>query len=352
MTNYRPPIDLPEGISQRQVAERINLSVSTVSRVLSGFQRVSERTRADVQRAIGELVAERNQPVHEIKHMIGLTPSNLTGESYGKTTRTSLQESLEGAESVARSLGFMVYTWANTASLLEDTGSIFFSAVQGVVMVGGVVDIEILDAIQARGLPVVLAGGAIPTRSIPSVGADAMFGATQAIEKFIELGHRRIAIVNGPPSTYTTLEKRAGYLAALAAAEIPINRDYLAGGYHGMEFNENLGFEETQRLLELDEPPTAIFYASDTLAHGGRAACFAHGLRIPADISIIGYDDTPSARTAVPSLSSIHIDRGQWGAKAVERLVEIINGSGESNWRLLMPAQLQVRDSIGPAPED
>lgn len=350
MTSFKPSIELPTGISQRQIAERIGISVSTVSRVLSGYQGVSDRTRTDVQRAIDELMEDRGESSQVLTRMIGLTPSNLTGETYGKTMRTSLQESLEGAESVARSLGFMVYTWANSSSLLQDAGSVFFSAVQGVVMVGGVVDIEILDAIEARNLPVVLAGGAIPSRSIPSVGADALFGTTSAIEHFIQLGHTRIAIVNGPPTTYTTLEKRAGYLAALAAAGIRANYEYLAGGHSAMDFNEQCGFEETQKLLNLDEPPTAIFYASDLLAHGGRTACLARGLRIPQDISIIGYDDSVTATTSVPSLSSVHIDRRDWGAKAVQQLIATINGELDPNWRMLLPATLQIRDSVGPAP--
>lgn len=350
MTNSRPLIELPKGISQRQVADRIGISVSTVSRVLSGHQGISDRTRADVQRAIGELMGDQNQSRQVLTRMIGLTPSNLTGESYGPSTRTSLQESLEGAESVARSLGYMVYTWANSDSLLQSAGSVFFSAVQGVLMVGGVVDVEILDAIEAHKLPVVLAGGAIPSRSIPSVGADATYGAATAIEHFIKKGHTRIAIVNGPPSTYTTFEKRSGYLAALANAGIPIEPDYLGGGHEGMFFNERCGFEETQRLLNLANPPTAIFYANDLLAFGGRAACQAQNLSIPEDISIIGYDDSAAAATSVPALTSIRIDRREWGAKAVERLIGTIDRGLDSNWRLLMPATLQERDSVGPPP--
>lgn len=350
MTNSEPTIDLPVGISQREIAERIGISVSTVSRVLSGYQRVSARTRADVQRAIDELLDEREQPQKTTTRMIGLTPSNLTGESYGRTTRSSLQESLEGAEPSAGRLGFMLYTWANSSLLLENAGETFFSAVEGVIMVGGVVDIEILDAIQAHNLPVVLTGGAIPNRSIPSVGADAMYGAMVAIQHLLELGHRRIAIVNGPPSTYTTTEKRAGYLAALAAAGITFAPQYLAGGYAGMEFNEQRGFQETEKLLRLDEPPTAIFYAADSLAHGGRAACTARGLRVPDDVSIIGYDDSPSALTSVPSLSSVHIDRRAWGAAAVQRLVSFIERGDDSMGRLLLPACLHVRESVGPPP--
>lgn len=350
MTNLGKSIELPKGISQRQVAEHIGISTSTVSRVLSGHQGISDRTRADVQRAIDELMGNSGQ--QSIPRMIGLTPSNLNRESDARIARTSLHEALEGAESVAHARGFMVYTWANSASLVEDAGSAFFSAVEGVIMVGGVVDLEIVDAIEAQELPIVLAGGALPTRHIPSVGADAMFGATAAIEHFIQLGHTRIALVNGPPSTYTTVEKRAGYLSAHASAGIHVRDEYIVGGHREMGFSEQSGFTETQRLLDLEQPPTAIFYASDALAHGGRAACHARGLVIPRDVSVIGYDDSASAATSVPSLSSIRIDRREWGAKAAEGLLDMLNGDLDSRWRLLMPASLQIRESVGPPPGD
>lgn len=349
MTSLRKSIELPKGISQRQIAEQIGISTSTVSRVLSGHPGISDRTRADVQRAIDELMGNGGQ--QSMPRMIGLTPSNLSGESYGQIARTSLHAALEGAESVAQSLGFMVYTWANSSSLLEDAGSVFYSAVEGVVMVGGVVDLEIVDAIEAHGLPIVLAGGALPSRRIPSVGADAMFGATTAIEHFIHLGHTRIAIVNGPPTTYTTVEKRAGYLAAHHSAGLAIHEEYIAGGHADMDFTEQCGFSETQKLLDLEQPPTAIFYANDLLAHGGRAACHARGLVIPRDISVIGYDDSTSAATAVPSLSSVRVDRREWGAKAAERLIAMLNGDLDAQWRVLMPASLQVRESVGPPPD-
>jgi len=348
-----PGLVLPTGISQRQIADRIGVSVSTVSRVLSGHDAVSERTRADVARAIDELRGEvpaRPRPLARNGRIIGLTNSHLAGGRYPSGAETMLHEILGGAETAAQQRGYMVYTWHNSGLLIEDAGETFFASVNGVVMTGGVVAPEVVEAIQRHKLPTTIVGGHVPEHPIPSVSGDVMRGTYLAVQHLIAHGHRRIGLVNGPTETYTSRERRAGYIEALFDADLPADHTLICWQDGPDGFAPAAGQRATNALLALAEPPTAIVYASDSLAVGGQGVCQQLGLRVPHDISIVGFDDNPIAQATTPRLTTIRVDRVAWGARAIDRLIDSLEGRPLAADRLLMPVELIVRDSTGPAP--
>ena len=350
MIRPKPELVLPTGISQRHIAEHIGVSVSTVSRVLSGHPSVSERVKSDVERAIDEL-ARHATPVRQAGvqpgKVIGLTNSHMAGGTYLADTDTMLQEILEGAETVAKSRGYLVYTWSNSSQLIEEAGASFFDTVIGVVMTGGVVAPEIIEAVHDHGLPCAIVGGRSLRYDIPSVSGDVSRGTYLAVQHLVELGHRRIALVNGPTETYTSQERRAGYLEALFDASLPIDADLIRwrDGFGG--FGHESGQQMTRELLDLDQRPTAIVYASDKLAVSGQGVCQQRGLQVPEDISIVGFDDNPVARATSPQLTTVRVDRVSWGARAVERLIDSLEGKPLVSERLLMPVELVIRQSTG-----
>ncbi|HVL22726.1 MAG TPA: LacI family DNA-binding transcriptional regulator [Thermomicrobiales bacterium] len=353
MIDSTTPLPLPPGVSQRQIAAHIGVSVSTVSRALSGHPAVSERTRADVLRAIEELrvdAAPGRRATAVAGNVIGLTNSHLAGGRFPAAGETMLHEILGGAETAAQKRGYRVYTWHNSGLLLDAEGETFFSTVRGVVMTGGVVAPEVVEVIHRHGLPCAIIGGHVPAYAIPSVSGDAFRGTYLAVQHLVGLGHRRIALVNGPVETYTTQERRAGYLEALFDAGLPIERALIRWRDGVKGFGPEAGQEATRELLDLEAPPTAIVFASDNLAVGGQGVCQQRGLRVPEDISIVGFDDHAVAQATTPQLTTIRVDRVSWGARAIERLIDSLEGKPLMPERLLMPVELVVRSSTGPVP--
>ena len=345
-------IVLPDGVTQRQIADAIGISISTVSRALAGHPRVSVRTRSDVIRAIDRL--NRNMSPAEMgsdqRRVIGLTHSHLVDGPALRSLDVILEQVLGGAETAARGAGYMLYTVQNSHQISDKADDPFFREVQGVIMAGGLVSPVLVDAIRANGIPAVIIGGHLPNSGIPSVGSHNLQGMRSAVSHLIALGHRRIGLVNGPTDTFTSFEKKSGYLAALAEAGIAPDLSLIRwhDGPSGFDVEDAIAM--TGELLDLQERPTAIVFASDSMALAGCVACRTRNLAIPADISIVGYHDDPDAQMASPQLTSVRVNRFDWGAAAVRRMLAAIHGAQSTDDRLMLPTQLIVRGSTAAPP--
>lgn len=345
MVGDTAPIVLPPGVSQRQVADAIGVSISTVSRALAGHPRVSARTRRQVQDAIAGLSAVRTGG--KARRSIGLTHSHVASGPEHRSLEIILEHVLGGAELMAHQLGYDLHTLQNSYLLREPGGNGFLANVQGVISAGGLVNRSLIEVIQRHRLPIVVIGGHVPDLGVPSVSADNVAGVRLVVDHLLELGHRRIGLVNGPTDTYTSVEKKAGYLVALVDAGIAPNPNLIRwrDGMSGFDLAE--GQAMAAALLDLPDPPTALVFANDAMAHGGLAACRERGLSVPDDVSIVGYHDDPDALLAQPQLTSVRVDRHEWGAAAVRRLVDLIDGRWATVDRLLLPVSLVVRGSTG-----
>jgi LacI family transcriptional regulator len=343
-------IALPAGMTQRQVADAIGISVSTVSRALAGHPTVSTRTRSDIVRAIEQLQRDGQQESRQGRRaMLALIHSHLVDGPPSRGLDIILEQVLGGAEAAARQAGFRLYTVQNTRLFRDDSVSSGLEDVQGVIMAGGLVAESLADAIRHRGRPVVIIGGHLPGRDIPSVASHSLQGVREAVAHLVSLGHRRIGLVNGPSETYTSIEKKAGYLTALAEAGIAENLDLIRWHDGATGFDVEDAIAMTGELLDLPDRPTAIVFASDGMALAGLAACRARGLTVPHDISIVGFHDDPDAQLAHPQLTTVRVDRTEWGAAAVRRMLEALDEPTPAADRLLLPTQLVLRDSTAPA---
>lgn len=340
-------IPLPDGVTQRQIADAIGVSISTVSRALSGHPRVSSRTRTDVLRAIDRL-SRPATPDHQgnpARRVIGLTHSHAKEGPAHRSLDIILEQVLGGAETMARRAGYMLYTLQNSHALNGTGGDSFFSEVRGVITAGGVVSRPLLESIRKRELPAVIIGGHLPGSDIPSVGSHNAEGLRDAVRHLTRFGHRRIGLVNGPTDTYTSLEKKSGYLSGLAEAGITADLSLIRwhDGPSGFDVEDAIAM--TGELLDLDPRPTAIVFASDGMALAGMSACRARQLSIPGDISIVGFHDDPDAQMASPQLTTIRVDRLEWGAAAVRRMLTALDDGATTADRLLLPTMLIIRDS-------
>ena len=347
--------ELPAGVSQRDVAELLGVSVSTVSRALSGHERVSDLTKRAVRDACSTL-AERairtragaDATPTAARPMLGVTLSDVAAEDSTQILDINFSEVLAGVGWACQRIGLIPYPWHLSRQLLGSEGDPFLSQVVGVITVGGVVNHAVLAAIASRGLPVVVAGGQVPGHGISSVGSDNATGIRLAVDHLIALGHRRIALVNGPNDTHTSTEKLGGYLWALANAGIPFDPALVRSGRRFTGFDEIAGDESATDLLSLDDRPTAIVCAFDQLAAGVYRAAARLGVTIPADLSVVGYSDDDTARHAIPPMTTVHVDREQWGEIATTTLLALREPGAIRGAHTLLPVHLVVRTSTAP----
>lgn len=340
-------MSLPPGLSQRDIAKYLGISVSTVSRALSGNSRVGQLTRNAVSEAITALSVSADKAVSNMPVMIGITHSHSSDGMKDHQNESVLDQVLGGAEVACRNNDAVPYPWQQSHLLSNDESRPFFSRISGVIMSGGEVDEEVVSSIQANNMPIVIIGGHLPGSSIPSVAADSFNGIYLATCHLLELGHTRIGFVNGPDTTYTSREKRAGYLTALADAGVAFDPELLAARNDGTGFTDEVAENLTRSLLALEQRPTALIFATDVMARAGYRACQELELSIPDDISVIGFHDDDAA-FAYPPMTSVHVNRYDWGFAAVEKLMRTIRGEQQRESRLLLPVELIVRASTGP----
>jgi LacI family transcriptional regulator len=178
---------------------------------------------------------------------------------------------------------------------------------------------------------------------IPCVTSAHRSGAEQAMAHLLGLGHRRIAVIAGPPGWLATEERRGGYRGALAAAGIPWEAELETEA----DFEIGPGAEAAGALLDLPRPPTAIFAFNDALAIGALQAARARGVGVPDQLSIVGYDDIKSTTVVVPSLTTIRQPLAEMGRTAVNLLMRLLDGSTGETVQFELATRLVVRDSTG-----
>ncbi|HET9381560.1 MAG TPA: LacI family DNA-binding transcriptional regulator [Streptomyces sp.] len=193
------------------------------------------------------------------------------------------------------------------------------------------------------GLPAVAVGAPDSGTGLPSVNLDDRPAVREAVRHLVELGHRDIAYVAGPDEYVHARRRRQAWSDSLAEAGLP-EGTLLPGG-----FTAEGGARATRRLLERPTPPTAIVYGNDLSATAGTAVAQDAGLRLPQDLSVVGFDDVPLASYTNPPLTTCRANPVSWGRASARALVELIE-TGTTADMELEPAALVVRGSTGPAP--
>ena len=207
-------------------------------------------------------------------------------------------------------------------------------------------DDRFLDVVERQQLNCALVFFDARQLALPTIVLENRLGARRAVEHLLGLGHRRIAFIAGTKRTGQSAERERGYTEALAAAGIAVDPRLVVDG----AFNQPGGFAATRRLLELDAPPTAIFAANDEMAFGAIDAIASRGLKVPGDVSVVGFDDISTASHVFPRLTTMHQPYEALAERAVQEVVEMIEGRPPAAARIAFATELVVRDSTGPAP--
>lgn len=332
-------------VSIRDVAAAAGVSVATVSRVLSPATAdvpMRKETRHKVERAIDQLGYRPNDLARALlQHRtaaIGLVVPDISNPYYPPLVR--------GVEDVASSHGYRVVlcnTDRDPAKISGYLDTLIKTRVDGIVVAGGGwTDVPDRTAVLGTYRTGLVAVGRHLTAH-PSVRIDNVAASRAAAEHLIGLGHRRIAFLGGPASSTTVQDRAQGYRDALKVADLAGSAPAVRYG----DFVEESGYAATRELLDTGLPPTALLCANDRIALGAYAAVADAGRRVPRDVSVIGFDDTPIARFVRPTLTTVAIPTYEMGGAAVRLLLAQLEGSAEPKLQI-MPTRLVVRNSVAP----
>ncbi|WP_253901420.1 LacI family DNA-binding transcriptional regulator [Arthrobacter sp. PAMC 25486] len=325
------------------VAALAGVSAPTVSKVINGRDDVAAGTRARVQEALDRLGYE--SPVQRRARSSGPAMVDLVID--GVNTHYS-QEVLTGILDYAATAGVEVVLGNMTPGKLRSTNHeqwaqhMLERGRQGLVLVTSEVTDKQLDSFSRRNIPVVVIDPLNPPHSgIVSVGATNWAGGKVATEHLLALGHRRIAYLGGPEAAECSVARQHGYLAALMGHGVPARPDYMLAG----EFYHQFGVRGTKQLMALAEPPTAIFAGSDTIALGVLEEARRQGLRIPEDLSLVGFDGTNLTEQTLPRLTSVAQPLKEMGRAALRSVLRLAGGEVLDSQHVELATELVVRDS-------
>ncbi|WP_033345739.1 LacI family DNA-binding transcriptional regulator [Catenuloplanes japonicus] len=307
----------------RELARHCGVSVATVSRVFNTPEVVSQATRQKVEAAAAEIGYLPN----ESARTLATKKSNTIGLVWDIDHRRSgwrhpfLQEILVALKTALSAHGLHLLLLATGADGPDrHLRSIQRHNLDGVVLIdNGSRDPAVLGLAEA-GIPCVALDLPLTGPRCTYVTSDNHGGAREAVSYLLARGHRRIATITGPARTGPGADRLDGFRAELAARGVPLPAEYVAQG----DFYLDSGRNAMRDLLLLDTPPTAVFAAGDEMAVGAMQAATEAGLRVPAHVSIVGFDDIELAALIPPGLTTISQDRAGFGTAAAEALIAMI----------------------------
>lgn len=328
----------------KDVARLAGVSPSTVSRVIRNSGYVSPRAREAVLAAIQQLGYHPNAVARSMTqqrtHTIGVVISDIANPFFPSVVR--------GLDDVAHSNGYQLIVCNSDEDPTKEREAVqvlLSRQVDGLVVAstGGAIQ-ELRQAMEG-GVPVVLLDRLVRLPGADAVGIDNAEAATMAVRHLLELGHRRIGIILGPPHVHTSKSRLAGYLKALKEYGIEPDPELMRHG----DFKESGGYTETKALLQLKQPPSALFTTNNLTTTGALLALREAGIAIPQQMALVGFDDIPWARVVRPALTVVEQPTYLLGTTAAQLLFARLRHRETSPLGRVvqLQANLVVRESCG-----
>lgn len=323
----------------KSIAEAAGVHPSTVSRALMGKPgtRIPAATIARINRAARELNYEPNPWAQSLRTQRAM----MVGLAIPRLTDVVLAQMFEAAQWRARDYGYQTITVSAEAEGSHGAAvkGLIDRRVDGVILATATLRDAFLPEIERLGVPFVLLNRS--SRDYPSVCGDDRLGGYLATRHLIATGHTRIGHISGPMNSSTGKFRAQGYKQALQEAGIPFDPSLVAKG----DFDVDSAQVAAEALLSLPDRPTAVFAVNDVSALATMAVARKHGLRIPDDVAIIGYNDSDVSSLLPIPLSSVRVPLLDMGRLAVDLLMRRING--EEIGSVLMTPELVLRESSG-----
>ncbi|MBD0863648.1 LacI family DNA-binding transcriptional regulator [Gordonia sp. zg691] len=324
----------------KDVAEHARVSVSTVSYVLNDSGPVAPERRNRVLDAVRVLEYSPNDSARNLKRRsasrIGMVVPELTNQFFAMVT-----EGVQRAASARDVLVVLVIPEVSAKSEEEQAKLLRSQRIDGVVYLSGTGSMPAASYEIARSGPVVLVDEQIPGIDLPAVVCDSRKGAREVATHVLDHGHRQVAVIGGPSALWTAQQRLAGYREAFARAGLDPDAVPV---YYG-DYRQESGFEAAKKALESTPRPTALICANDLMAVGAMEYCREVGLDMPADVSIVGFDDLALSRLLTPRLTSVRQPAHDMGFRAASVLFDMIENNTPDPLSVL-ETSLQVRSSV------
>ncbi len=335
--------------SIRDVARKAGVSVTTVSRVLNqSDHQVNEKTRKKVIDTANELQYRPNA----LARALVSERSNIIGVIVGDASDTYFATIIRGVSDVAREKGYLtiicnsdrdVDVELNYVRMLRDYRA------DGIIFAGGgltnpIYEKQLSDLItqlKEQSVAVISLGNHLA--EIPQVTIDNLNSTLEMTEYLIRLGHRRIGFISGPPGLTTSSIRLEGYKKALEKNNIPLDPELIVES----DFTFESGLELTDHFLQLSPLPTAIFGSNDRVAIGALVKLKQRGIRVPEQMSVVGFDDISTTIQVDPTLTTIHVPMYEMGREGMNQVLKLLVGE-EIKALHELPYWLEKRESSGP----
>lgn len=330
-------------VTIKDVARLANVSTATVSRTIAEPGKVSESTREKVQKAIDESgyvtnTLARNFRRRRTSVVVVLVPD---------ISNTFFSSIIRGIEGVALKHGYHILlgdTQNNPERERAYSEMVSQRQADGIICLGMNIPFTYhkgRKTVDPQWPPFVMAceyDGVIP---VPTVCIDNVRAAEDAVNHLIELGHRDIAFINGPKDSPLCRDRLKGYRQAMKSAGLSVPQGWIRNG----DFSLRSGHQRMSAILEEDKKPSAVFCANDEMAIGAMQAARETGLKLPTELSVIGFDDIEIAEYAHPTLSTVHQPREQMGEQAMRLMLDILDKRAHIGSRIVLSHELIPRDS-------
>ena len=324
----------------REVAEKANVSVTTVSHVVNQTRFVAPETETRVRQAMVDLNYRPNILARSLRRgetkTIGLILPDSANPFFAESARL--------LEDFAFQQSYSLILCNSNGDLEKErryTEVLFNKQVDGIIFMAAGDDTQSLQEMIDRQLPVVVVDRFLDHMDVDAVITDNHQSGYLAARYLIENGHSRISIIRGPSNVNPSAQRVTGFRKAMMEAGLAINAEFEASG----DFHPDSGYLAARTMLQLSPPPTAIFACNDLMAIGALKAVREAGLLVPEDVSLIGHDNKEMASSIKPALTTISQPMEELAATAIKLLLERIEQPRLAPRRIVLPNRLVIRQS-------
>lgn len=332
-------------VNIRDIARAAGVSVATVSKALNGYSTVNAATRDKIRRIAEEMQYHPNSAARSLVGQRSMTLGVFLTTGLAHPFFASV---LGGIDRALKDRGYDLIYLAQAHAEEPGYSLVRYCRSRNVegLLVFGIQENEMdFSELIDSGLPAVFIDMEMEGDHIGMISSDNAEAIRTAVRHLAELNHRRIAFISGLPGTYPGKLRQQGFVQGMAEQGLACQPEYMKTG----DYSRESGYVAMRQLLSLPERPTAVVCCSDTSAVGALEAAAEHGLSVPEDLSIVGFDDIEAARSVRPALTTVRQDMQGLGYRAVGLLDDLIQGEKLPEKRIILPTEWVERDSCGPA---
>jgi LacI family transcriptional regulator len=325
-----------------EIAKHAGVSTATVSRTINGSAKVTPETAEKVWRVVNAMGYHPSSHAQALasgkSQLIGLIISDITNPFFPELVRSFEEISLQnGFEVIVANTGY------DSSRMAHSVRRMIQRKTEGVAVLTSEMEPALVEQLEIQQMPVVFLDTGRKGANASNIKVDYGMGIMEAVAHVVGLGHKRVGYIGGPTKYASARARRRAFIMCLRKHGLPTDADLIQRG----NFKIDGGEAAVERLLRLKKRPTAVLAANDLSAIGALHAAQNAGLKVPEDISIIGFDDIDFCQLTQPPLTTIRLSRNQLAEKAFDALASVIHGKSQRGRQYKVETHLIIRGSTG-----